>query len=125
MAGADTDASTASKLPAAAFYATHERLLTDELVEAVSISTPVRLHLEHAKAALRARKHVLVEKPATFSQEQFNELVAEADGRIVVAFHDAFGWEGNHFMDWHRAEFERQHGPIRTLSCRFCDHYLE
>ena len=55
-----------------------EALLSDECLDAVAIATPVATHYHLAKAALLARKHVLVEKPLTASVAEAAELVALA-----------------------------------------------
>ncbi|GBD07253.1 1,5-anhydro-D-fructose reductase [bacterium HR21] len=54
-------------------------LLRDPAVEAVAIATPVAFHHELAAAALRAGKHVLVEKPMTRNTREATELVMLAD----------------------------------------------
>ncbi len=55
------------------------------------VSSPARLHYEHAKAALEAGAHVLVEKPMTIDSQQAWDLVRTATrlGRHGVV---AFGW---------------------------------
>ena len=60
-------------------YADVERMVCDSAVEAVYITTPHHLHLQHALAAIRAGKHVLVEKPMTVTLEDANRMVAAAD----------------------------------------------
>lgn len=57
-------------------------------VDAIAIATPVESHYELALAAIRAGKHVLVEKPMTQSVEQARELVAEARSRGTVLMVD-------------------------------------
>ncbi|MFU8875975.1 Gfo/Idh/MocA family protein [Micromonospora sp. SL4-19] len=56
-------------------------VLADDTVHAVAVATPAGTHLEVAMAALRAGKHVLVEKPLAASVEQGRALVAEAERR--------------------------------------------
>jgi len=60
----------------------------DPAVDAVVIATPVDHHYELAMAALRAGKHVLVEKPMTSTSEQANRLIDEAAGRRLVLLVD-------------------------------------
>ena len=43
-------------------------------VDLVYIATPPFLHHEQARAALRANKHVIVEKPLSLTMEQADEL---------------------------------------------------
>src|SRR5438128_10791127 len=48
----------------------YEQLLTDEGVDIVSIATFDDAHAGHVAEALRARKHVFVEKPLCRSREE-------------------------------------------------------
>lgn len=59
-------------------------LLGDESLDAVAIATPVGTHHAIALAALRAGKHVLVEKPLAGSSAEARELIAEAKARNLV-----------------------------------------
>lgn len=56
-------------------FATIEGLLSDKEIELIVINTPNNTHYEYANQALRASKHVLIEKPATTTPEQFIELL--------------------------------------------------
>jgi predicted dehydrogenase len=58
----------------------HE-LINDPEIDAVVIATPVTSHFELALAALRAGKHVLVEKPLASTSDQARRLVDEAAAR--------------------------------------------
>ena len=49
---------------------TPRELIADPAVDAVAIATPVRPHFELAMRALRAGKHVLVEKPMASTSER-------------------------------------------------------
>jgi len=60
------------------------RVLNDPAVEAVVIATPVRAHHELALGALKAGKHVLVEKPLAMTVPECRELEAEAAARGLV-----------------------------------------
>jgi predicted dehydrogenase len=63
-------------------------LLADTGVDAVAIVTPVSTHFELAMQALRAGKHVLVEKPLAATSEQSKRLIEEADRRNLVLMVD-------------------------------------
>jgi predicted dehydrogenase len=54
---------------------TLDELLSNKEIQAISVCTPDHLHGEHAHAALRAGKHVLVEKPMTTTREDAARLV--------------------------------------------------
>lgn len=64
-------------------------ILGDPTIEAVAIATPVATHFATAREALRAGKHVLVEKPLASSSVEAEELIAEAErtGRILMVDH--------------------------------------
>lgn len=63
-------------------------LLDDADIAAVAIATPVNTHFELAMAALRAGKHVWLEKPMTETSLQARQLVAEASRRGLVLMVD-------------------------------------
>src|SRR5690349_18601049 len=52
-------------------------LLSDSRIDAVAIATPVSTHFELAMQALRAGKHVLVEKPLATTSEHAIRLIEE------------------------------------------------
>jgi len=63
-------------------------LLKDPEIDAVAIATPVNTHFDLALAALRAGKHVWVEKPMTEHPRQARQLVDEARQRGLVLLVD-------------------------------------
>src|SRR5205807_3616342 len=66
----------------------YEALLADEAVEAVLILTPARLHFSQALAAVRAGKHVYVQKPMTETLQEARTLereVSRQNVRLVAA----------------------------------------
>ncbi|MFL2001274.1 Gfo/Idh/MocA family protein [Microbacterium sp. A1-JK] len=69
---------------AAAAYSDLDEMLASPDVDAVYIASPNSVHAEQVRAALRAGRHVLVEKPAVLSADEWGELVAEADAAGVV-----------------------------------------
>ena len=63
-------------------------VLTDGRVGAIIIATPVCTHYELALAALRAGKHVLIEKPLARTSQQAQQLIEEAARRNLVLMVD-------------------------------------
>ncbi|ATE53346.1 oxidoreductase [Actinosynnema pretiosum] len=65
-----------------------EEVLADPAVDAVAIATPAATHLPVAMAALRAGKHVLVEKPLAANYADGHRLVREAEERGLTLMLD-------------------------------------
>lgn len=66
-----------------------EEILADPDIDAVAVATPARTHHDIVVAALRARKHVVVEKPLARSREQGANMVRVAAecGLVLMADH--------------------------------------
>jgi predicted dehydrogenase len=79
----------ARRYPAVTTSTDAKKIFDDPDIHAVAIATPVESHYELALAAMRAGKHVLVEKPMTQSAEQARELVEEAHrcGTVLMVDH--------------------------------------
>jgi predicted dehydrogenase len=77
------------RYPAVAGTTRFSDVLTDPSVDAVVIATPVSKHHTMAAAALRAGKHVFVEKPLAASSDQAADLIALADrlGLVLMPGH--------------------------------------
>jgi len=65
-----------------------EELLSAADVDAVAIATPVSTHFDLAMRALRAGKHVLVEKPLSDSSENCLRMIDEAEKRGLTLMVD-------------------------------------
>ncbi|MCY7276912.1 MAG: Gfo/Idh/MocA family oxidoreductase [Phormidesmis sp. CAN_BIN44] len=63
-------------------------IFEDPKIDAVVIATPVSSHFDLALSALKAGKHVMVEKPMTVTTEQALRLIDEADRRNRVLLVD-------------------------------------
>jgi predicted dehydrogenase len=65
------------------------RLIESPEVEAVVVATPAETHFDLTRAALRAGKHVLVEKPLALSVSDAEELsrLADSEQRILMVGH--------------------------------------
>jgi predicted dehydrogenase len=77
------------RFPSVAVTTQFRDLLNNPAIDAIAIATPVHTHFELAMAALRAGKHVWVEKPMTETAEQARQLVDEARkrGRVLLVDH--------------------------------------
>jgi predicted dehydrogenase len=65
-----------------------EDLLGDPAIEAIAVATPTHSHYELALAALKAGKHVLVEKPLAPTADLVRRLIDEADRRGLTLMVD-------------------------------------
>ncbi len=63
-----------------------DRILADASVDIVSILTPSGMHAEHAIAAARAGKHVLVEKPMALRLDDAEAMMRACDQAGVKLF---------------------------------------
>ncbi len=81
VAVADTSATRVEKAARAVdarAYTNYASLLSNPDVDAVSVATPDHLHHDPVMAALRAGKHVLVEKPLATSLSEARSMIEEA-----------------------------------------------
>ena len=60
-------------------YGDWRAMLDDKAVDAVAITAPHHLHCPFAVAALRAGKHVLLEKPMALSVAECSQIIAAAE----------------------------------------------
>jgi predicted dehydrogenase len=65
----------AAKLGLSKVYTSDEELIADPDIDVVCICTPSGLHAEHAIRAMRAGKHVIVEKPMEVTREACDRMV--------------------------------------------------
>ena len=63
-------------------------LINDPQIDAVVIATPVSSHFELAMAALKAGKHILVEKPLAAKSDHARQLIDEASARKLTLLVD-------------------------------------
>jgi predicted dehydrogenase len=67
-------------------YENYREMLLDEDVDAVCVCTPSGFHAQNAVEALRAGKHVVLEKPMAISTQEADEVirVANETGRVLT-----------------------------------------
>ena len=74
-----------ARLPSAKRYKDHRELIADDHVEAVLIANPHIYHAEVALEAMRAGKHVLIEKPMCMNLNEADALLeCEAQAKVVA-----------------------------------------
>jgi predicted dehydrogenase len=76
------------RVPGAATTTRWEDLVQDPRIDAVAVATPVSTHFEIAMEALRAGKHVLLEKPMAATADQAMRLIDEAERRRLTLMVD-------------------------------------
>ncbi|WP_088184590.1 oxidoreductase [Sphingobium sp. Z007] len=76
--------------PAIRCVASAEALLADMSIQAVVVATPSATHAAMAADAMRAGKHVVVDKPFALSLDEARSLaaLARSSGRQLAAFHN-------------------------------------
>jgi predicted dehydrogenase len=68
----------------------YKEILAKPEIDVVFVCTPDHLHIEHASAALRAGKHVYLEKPMAITVEDCDTLIriSEETGKILYVGHN-------------------------------------
>jgi len=68
------------------FYDSYQNGLEDNAVDIVVIATPSALHYEMSLKAIKANKHVILEKPLTSTLKEFKDLTNYAKRKNVSVF---------------------------------------
>ncbi len=115
---------TRSAIPSTAkarAYRDYRELLADSSIDAVLIATPVFLHPEHFEAAVKARKHIYIEKPAAADVAGVKRLLAAAR-QADKSKHIVFGFQNRYSPEYHTAEEivrTGQLGKLLLMECHF------
>jgi len=100
-------------------YGSYDELLADPEVEAVYIPLPNDLHCEWTVRALKAKKHVLCEKPLAVSETQVKEMFRAAEENGVLLM-EAFAYLHSPFVQAVKAELDAGTiGEIRYFESAF------
>lgn len=89
--------------PAIRSYPSVAALLADPAIELVVVNTPSNTHFELARQALRAGKHVLLEKPVATSGAELAELIALA------------GQMNRHLLAYQNRRWDSDFGAVRRV----------
>jgi len=86
----DRAAAAAAAYPNARIVATPEEVFADPAIDLIVIATPNISHFDLAQAALKAGKHVVVDKPLTTSSKQCQILIklAKEQVKVLAPFHN-------------------------------------
>jgi predicted dehydrogenase len=95
------------------YYGSYQELIDDKEIEAVYIPLPNHLHVEWAINALKAGKHVLVEKPIAMSSSEAKKLKNEAKKHPDLKIAEAFMYK--HHPQWVRVKEMIDNGAIGLL----------
>jgi predicted dehydrogenase len=84
------------RYPSANIVRSYEEILTDDKIDLIIVNTPDHYHHEMALQAIKANKHVIVEKPFTLKVQEANELISlsEKTGRLLSVFQNR-RWDGD------------------------------
>ncbi|WP_179380220.1 Gfo/Idh/MocA family protein [Jannaschia marina] len=102
----------AALVPGLRVHESYDAVLADDEVDAVYIPLPHTLHAEWAERALRAGKHVLVEKPVAMRADAIAPLIAARDetGRVCAEAYMIV-----HHPQWQRVRTLLAEGAIGRL----------
>lgn len=99
---------TSSQLGRVNGYIDHRSLIGDESVDVVYVAVPPKFHYEIVMDALKAKKHILCEKPLANSLEEAREMAEAAKKAGVVHgmnFPLNYGQAATKFQDMLRSDF--------------------
>jgi phthalate 4,5-cis-dihydrodiol dehydrogenase len=120
MAGCDVVPVTLERFkerfPEARTYTDVNKLCEDKDLDAVYIASPNRFHAEHAIAAARHGKHVMVEKPMAISLKETEQMVEECEkaGVQIVCAHTAS--YGIHYRTMRKIIQSGELGKLRAIN---------
>jgi predicted dehydrogenase len=97
----------------------YDELLQDNDIELIIVNTPDNLHYEQAKQALKAGKHVVVEKPFTQKYEEAVELteIAKSKKLVLTVFQNR-RWDGD-FLTVRKIIADKMLGRLVTFESHF------
>ena len=98
-------------------YTNLDAMFADESIDTVYVASPNSLHFEHAKQALEAGKHVMVEKPFTGNVEKAEALIALAKEKKLFLFEMICNIHMPHFR--YIKNRLQELGKLRIVQCNY------
>lgn len=91
-----TKNTSAARYPSIQIARAVDDVLEDSQIELVIVNTPNNTHAEYARQALKAGKHVVIEKPFTITRREAAQLIALArtQKKVLSVFHNR-RWDGS------------------------------
>jgi predicted dehydrogenase len=105
-------------------YGDYRELLNDPDIDVVDIAVPTHLHFPMAMAAVRAKRHVIVDKPLALNVAEARQLVQAARrARVVNAV--TFNYRGNPLVQQMRVMVRRGDlGRLHLIHGRYLQEWL-
>lgn len=97
-------------------YGSYQELVDDPDVDVVYVASPHPFHAQHAELAIRAGKHVMVEKPFTINAAEARRVVKAAAERGVVVLEAMWSRYLPHIARIDQVISSGAIGEVRTLS---------
>jgi scyllo-inositol 2-dehydrogenase (NADP+) len=105
--------------PGIVTYPSIEAMLSDKTLELVVVATPDNWHAAQAQEALKAGRHVVVDKPVAATSAEIADLIAisSAADRFLIPFHNR-RWDSD-FRTLQKLLLEQKLGRIVSLESTF------
>lgn len=105
------------------FHTSLGSFAADDSIEAVYIASPNNLHYEQARQMLLANKHVILEKPATSTVAELDDLfrIAKEQGVFLIEAYRHIQ-EANFKLLQKLIKGEKRLGPIYGASLQYCSY---
>jgi len=119
----ETASTFASKHNCSKTYTSLEDFAADKGMQAVYIASPNSLHYEQAKQMLRAQKHVILEKPATSTVAELDDLfrIAKEEGVYLIEAYRHIQ-EANYKLLKKIVNEDKKLGPIYGASFQYASY---
>lgn len=112
-------AAAQSAFPKATVVHKFDEILKDPNIDLVVITTPNHLHKKFAEKALKAGKHVVVEKPITPTVEEADKLISLANkSNLILSVHHNRRWDSD-FLTLKKIIAANTLGAIRQYEAHF------
>lgn len=102
------------------YYTNIDDFLNDENIDVVYVAIPNGLHFDYAYKALKANKHVLLEKPFCKNYKQAKKLVDYAKSHNLLLFETIMTKYTPAYLKLQ--ESIKDLGEIKMINCSFCQY---